>query len=228
MLDYRERKIVGKNRPRKSSSGVLFTLVAVVALGAFSIGLGTGWFLKTREEKRAATLQAQAQKAQAAAPANPASGVNPPAKGDPALTFYETLPKGERVPLGSGLNPAKKEAPAAVPQPQPGDQRPQTPKEPQKPETARQDKAPPPAPKGAESPKAGKFAVQVASYQSKAEAEAAKAKLADKGFAARISESAIPGKGVWYRVKVGSRMEQAAAAAAAAKLGKGAIVIQDN
>src|SRR6185369_14337308 len=57
----------------------------------------------------------------------------------------------------------------------------------------------------------GTFAVQTASYQDKHEAEELKARLVAKGHAAYIVESSVPGKGTWYRVRVGKHLEDAAA-----------------
>jgi cell division protein FtsN len=71
----------------------------------------------------------------------------------------------------------------------------------------------------------GKYVVQVASYQSKTEAEAVKGRLQDSGVPAYIVESVLKDKGTMYRVRVGKHLEAAAAAELAAKAGKNAIVI---
>jgi cell division protein FtsN len=71
----------------------------------------------------------------------------------------------------------------------------------------------------------GKYVVQVASYQSKTEAEAVKGRLQDSGVPAYIVESVLKDKGTMYRVRVGKHLEPAAAAELAAKAGKNAIVI---
>jgi cell division septation protein DedD len=71
----------------------------------------------------------------------------------------------------------------------------------------------------------GKYVVQVASYQSKVEAEAVKGRLQDAGLPAYIVESVLKDKGTMYRVRVGKHLEPAAAAELAAKAGKNAIVI---
>ena len=73
----------------------------------------------------------------------------------------------------------------------------------------------------------GKYVVQVASYQSKAEAEAVKGRLMDAGLPAYIVESVLKDKGTMYRVRVGKHLEPAAAAELAAKAGKNAIVVME-
>ena len=71
----------------------------------------------------------------------------------------------------------------------------------------------------------GKYVVQVASYQSKAEAEAVRGRLADAGFHAYIVEAVLKDRGTLYRVRVGKHLDQAAAAELAIKAGKNAIPI---
>ena len=67
--------------------------------------------------------------------------------------------------------------------------------------------------------------VQVASYQSKSEAEAVRGRLIDAGFQAYIVEAVLKDKGTLYRVRVGKHLDQAAAAELAIKAGKNAIPI---
>ena len=74
-------------------------------------------------------------------------------------------------------------------------------------------------------PGGGKFVVQVASYQSKAEADAVRSRLVEAGLQAYVVESVVKEKGTWYRVRVGRHLDAAAAAELAVKAGKGAIVI---
>lgn len=50
----------------------------------------------------------------------------------------------------------------------------------------------------------GAFAVQVAASQNRAEAEAQVARLKAKGYSPYIVSAAVPGKGTWYRVRLGS------------------------
>jgi cell division protein FtsN len=252
VLDYSERKPVGKNRPRKQPAG-LFAFILMVAV-AFSFGAGvlTGMFMSKSTKKPVSVKNPLVQEAMkgaqsASVPAAPLP--NPEAaaaKGaDPPLTFYETLPKGGKAVIGSGLNPKKVESPvqkteappppapqpAAAPKvvPPPPAAKPEERKEPSRP-AAEQAKRPapantPPVPQQAAS--AGKFCIQVASYQDKKDAETVRARLAEKGLAAYIIESAIKDKGTWYRVRIGRHLTQQAAGEMAGKAGKGALVIPE-
>jgi cell division septation protein DedD len=49
----------------------------------------------------------------------------------------------------------------------------------------------------------GSWTVQLSAYQDKSEAERFAAGLRDKGYAPYIVEANIPGKGTWYRVRMG-------------------------
>jgi cell division protein FtsN len=154
---------------------------------------------------------------------------NPHKGGDPPLTFYETLPKGGKAIIGSGLNPVKKESPLP-PKPPPALQHPPVreaaqPSAPAK-SGERQEPAQAPAPK--EPGKAGKFfCVQVASTKERKEAESLKARLTEKGFPAFIVESTLKDRGTWFRVRVGKHLSHEAAGGLAAKAGKGAIVVPE-
>jgi len=147
---------------------------------------------------------------------------------DPPLSFYKTLPSGQKnTVLGSGINsredkPAKQPLQAAMPtnvtRPAPPENDDTNQKQaaqtaPSKP-AARQDS------KG--------FTVQVASYSLKSEAEAMRSKLAAKGYDVGIVESHLGDKGTWYRVRVGKRLDQDVAKELAGKIGKGAIAIPDK
>ena len=248
----------GQNRPRKESSGVGLFALFITAGISIGIGFGSGWMLSQRSAKkgfkaameqqslenapRPETTQPPRQSlptpaAQTTAPQQPAtsgtapqpaatSGV-PPANEQP-LSFYKTLPSGQKsTALGSGINsrdekPAKQPLQAAVPgnvskpAPPPGDDNSQknaTPTATTKPGTRADN---------------GRFAVQVASYSLKSEAETMRATLAAKGFSVGIVESHLGDKGTWYRVRVGKQLDQDAAKELAKKLGKGSIAIPDK
>ncbi|MEW5739024.1 MAG: SPOR domain-containing protein [Myxococcota bacterium] len=49
----------------------------------------------------------------------------------------------------------------------------------------------------------GAWSIQLAAYQDRAEADRFAAGLRDKGYAPYIVEAAIPGKGTWFRVRMG-------------------------
>jgi cell division protein FtsN len=52
-------------------------------------------------------------------------------------------------------------------------------------------------------PPGGKFTVQVASYREKEDARELADRLTRKGYQAFVAEAELPGKGAWYRVRVG-------------------------
>ncbi|HIJ81923.1 MAG TPA: SPOR domain-containing protein [Desulfuromonadales bacterium] len=157
---------------------------------------------------------------------------SPPPQGtaDPQLSFYKTLPSGQKSNvIGSGINskeekPAKQTLQAAIPSnvARPTSQPQQTPVE------AAAPPVPTAASKGATKTESGGFVVQAASHSLKSEAETLRSKLASKGYNAYISESQQGDKGTWYRVRVGKKLEQDAAKELAGKLGKGAIVVPDK
>jgi cell division protein FtsN len=252
VLDYSERKPVGKNRPRKQPAG-LFALILTVAIAvSFGAGVLTGWFMSRSTKKPVpihSPLVQEAMKGAQSAPVPATPLPNPDAsaaKGaEPPLTFYETLPKGGKAVIGSGLNPKKVESPvqrteapappapqpAAAPKavPPPSAAKPEERKEPSRP-AAEQAKKPAPAntpPFPQQAATAGKFCVQVASYQDKKDAETVRARLAEKGLAAYIVESVIKDKGTWYRVRIGRHLTQQAAGEVSVKAGKGALVIPE-
>jgi cell division septation protein DedD len=49
----------------------------------------------------------------------------------------------------------------------------------------------------------GAWSIQLAAYQDRAEADRFAAGLRDKGYAPYIVEAAVPGKGTWFRVRMG-------------------------
>jgi len=243
VVDYSEHKPVSKNRPRKQPAAIFFFSLLVAVSIAFTLGVATGWLIFSPAQKSGADSPAASananQKVEAAAPNNVQAPAEPPVKTmEPSLTFYETLPKGNKEVMGSGLNlsksaeqPAVKTAPkpkpAAVAKPAaPQETPPQTkdevkaPAKPAEPAPARE------APAG-EGEGKGRFVVQVASYHQKKEAEQARDRLKDNGISAYIIESNIPEKGIWYRVRVGRHLDQQAARELADKAGKGAIVLPE-
>ena len=252
-IDYSEPKqsyTGGQNkpRPRKEPIGLLTTMVVITGTVMFIAGFGTGWFFShkaTIKSFQAATSQTSLENTvnvtapqmaepppqqvpaqqPATEPSAPESQAAPQAAPEPSLSFYKTLPSGQtNTALGSGINTVskgKQPLQAAIPsnvarqltteQSQPA---------PDKPTPSASEKA-------AVKPVEHKFTVQLASFSLKSEAETLKNKLAGKGYNAHINESNQGDKGVWYRVRVGRKLEQEAAKELADKLGRGAIVIPD-
>lgn len=189
------------------------------------------------------TLPAAQQQQTAAAPAPPVSATTQQPQGgvaaqtpagndatqpaaDPPLSFYKTLPSGQKGnALGSGINnkgdkTAKQPLQAVIPT---NISRPAPPQNDEKPAAPAQAK-----PGAVPRPDAAGLTVQVASFSLKSEAETLRSKLASKGYNVNISESRLGDKGTWYRVRVGKNLGPDAAKELAGKLGKGAIAIPDK
>jgi len=163
------------------------------------------------------------------------SATQPPAAGspqanDPPLSFYKTLPSGQKSnTLGSGINsinekPAKQALQAAMP----ANVTKPAPPEPDEAAQNQPSKAVPTKPANASRQEAGNLTVQVASFSLRSEAETLRSKLAAKGFNAGIVESNLGDKGTWYRVRVGKHLDPEAAKELAAKIGKGAIAVPEK
>ncbi len=241
-----------QNRPRKESSGGILIVAFFTGIICLGIGFASGWMFSQRSAKKgfkaameqqslenspqdAKTLQSSQLPASPppAAQSQPAGSTPQPAKPggaqtavDPPLSFYKSLPSGQKSNvMGSGINsredkPAKQPLQAAMPanlsRPAPN----------QNYDTTVQ---PVPAkPAAALRPDATGLTVQVASFSLKSEAETMRGKLAAKGYNVNIVESHLGDKGTWYRVRVGRRLDPEAAKELAGKLGKGAIAIPDK
>lgn len=239
----------GSARPRKEPTGFFRIILVVAGVALFIAGFGTGWFLSQKSAKKsfqAATEQNSLEnspKKEAVQPPKPAQPVQsapqtqpqsdpaaapqPPAApgtvAEPPLSFYKTLPSGQKGNvLGSGINTKDDKTKQPLQAPIPTNMTKPPAAEPQK--TA--DK-PAVTEKAAATANSG-FTVQVASYALKSEAETLKNSLAGKGYNAFISESHQGDKGTWYRVRVGRKMEQDAAKELARKLGKSAQVFPEK
>lgn len=222
--DYRESK-VGKNLPRQGDGWRRQALLPLTVLMAFALGIAAGWVLFRHGEQqvgagrgaKAESIVAQ-QPAASAIPTQPQGADGAGNKGkEPPMTFYYTLPKGEKPPLGSGINSPRREERGATKGPAPVAAA-VTAKSTQQPRTAATGEA------SKAHPTKGRYCVQVASYQNRKEAELVKARLAANGFVAYIVESTLPGKGVRFRVRIGRSLDFPTATGLAAKAGKGAMV----
>ncbi len=174
---------------------------------------------------------------------------------DPHLTFYDALPRGEVTALGSGLNPAPVNRRPATDnsKSEPGSERAASQKDEQHKsissgqnnekhelsavaapvtgntltkDSPAADKNKTSTSKKAED-SAKRYTVQAASCTVRKEAEAVKEALDRKGLLSFVVESKIPGKGIWYRVRLGSHLDLDTANKIAAKVGKNAIVIPE-
>lgn len=242
-IDYSSPKqsyVSGQNKPktRKESNGLFTPTIFITAIICLIIGYGAGWFLSQRSAKKAfqaaneqKSLESSPKQAASAQPVvqqlhptqPPAADANQPQNPqapqgaanapNPALSFYKTLPGDHKNNvIGSGVNTTEDKI------------------KPQQPVNTLVSPAAKSAPSdkpAAKAPETSGFAVQVASFSLKSEAEAIKNKLSAKGYNVSIVESNLGEKGVWYRVRVGRKLDPAAAKELAGKLGKGAMVIPD-
>jgi hypothetical protein len=152
VIDYSERRqLRTKAPPKRPSVWPYVLLILVLLLFAYLAGFGTGWYLYrpggryykapvaqpvAPPKKGAAALPPQGdpvapiaapQSPQPPQPQNPSGGQPAGDKGSsaPPLTFYNTLQKGNKGLMGTGINHPKEgqqTAPAkpAAPQPQSG------------------------------------------------------------------------------------------------------------
>lgn len=243
-----------QNRTRKESSGGVLIVVVIIAVLSLGIGFGSGWMLSQRSAKKGfkaameqQSLENSPQQAKAQPsppqPRVPAATQQPQAGGsspqpaaaggtqtaiDPPLSFYKTLPSGQKNNvMGSGINskgdkPAKQPLQAVMPA---NITRPAPPSSDEN--AQKQPLQSTPAKPAARQDSSG-FTVQIASFSLKSEAETLRSKLAAKGYNVSIVESHLGDKGTWYRVRVGKRLDPDAAKELAGKLGKGAISISDR
>lgn len=241
---------------RSSGGSGNTVLVGVLVAGGlmFAVGFGTGWYFSQQSAKKAfrAAMEQQSLEsapkddkkaaqpvAPAATPAQPGAtptvaapgtqaGASQPGSAPAAtapnqpLTFFDNLPKGQKnAVLGSGINEKPKPTPPAAPT--------------NAPQPAVKPPAGTPAAAGAKpaetakpAPQASGYVVQVASFNSRKDADALKAKLAAKGYAAAISETNLNDKGTWFRVRIGRHLDKEAATQIANQLMSGAKVLPDQ
>ncbi len=257
-IDYSARRQVSVNRPKKNPFRPILVLALTGGSVLFGLGIATGWLI-FGQGKQASAPPSQGGKPTAPSTAQTAAAATPPkspaATETPHLTFYDSLPKGDKELIGTGLNPNRNNAPSAPSKaaqpPAPADTQ-QKPARPQKlpssppaDDSANRASAPdprPPLPVDNKGTAAGKavqvqqkpststatYTVQLASYRERKEAEDLKEKWANKGYSAHIVESTINGKGKLYRVRIGNRMSRETANQLSAKLGSGAIAVPEQ
>ncbi len=251
----RESSVNSGSSGNSGTSGSSLMAPVLTGLLCLAVGFGGGWTLSQRSAKKAfkAAMEQQSLETSPAAVApppkpqlaavpqqaptpqkpetaatDPTAAATPGAKAtaDQPLSFYKTLPSGQKSNvMGSGVNvkdekPAKQPLQAALPAnmarpvPQPGDEN---------------QAAPTPAAPAAKGGRdASGLTVQVASFSLRSEAETLRTKLASKGYNVNIVESRLGDKGTWYRVRVGKHLEPDGAKELSGKLGKSAIVIPDK
>ena len=246
-LDYNQKKQVNKNRPRKRPVKLMLLLILGSIFSIYGLGVATGWLVfkylpKNTPDPLANSVKPEVtgQLPPSPVPATPKGATEAQGK-DPNLTFYYTLPKGEKGVIGSGLNllppeTAPKQAISAASSAQkdkPVQQQKQTAEKLASSESAEQkDKSgktpgavqPTTSLKGTDK---ATYTVQLAAYHAKSDAQDLKARLQKGGIPARIEEYSIPGKGTWYRVRTGSKLDKDTANKIAAKIGNNAIPVAE-
>jgi cell division septation protein DedD len=255
-IDYSTRRQVSVNRPKRNPFRPLLLMTLVGGAVLFGLGVATGWLIFSTGRQSAAS-PAQSAVAKAPAPAQPVKAATAPRQQEggetPQFTFYDSLPKGDKELIGSGLNPTRDSVPTAAakaPQQTPSaDAQPKSPK-PQKPASPQpaagmnsrltdsemsshggnKGTAPGKAVPASQKPagKATTYTVQLASYRDRKEAEELKAKWAKNGYSVRVIETSAPGGGTLYRVRIGNRMSQEAASQLSGKIGGGAISVPEQ
>lgn len=209
-----------QRRMEKKQTLLLLILVLAVSLVSFSLGVmvgrnGPSTPVATRTPAAAAPTRMPIAK-QAANLQAPAAAPKTSAQRKEKLTFYDTLPKGNASPMGSGINlpPGQKapeeeksaSAPAAAahqatasPAPSAEGKSVAAPPQAQKPAAA-------PVAKASSTPvvkPAGSIVVQVASFRRAEDAAALRQRLIGKGYTVFIRKADLGARGVWNRVFVG-------------------------
>ncbi len=221
------RQVVTRSERRmeKKQALILLFLVLGVSLVSFVLGVMVGRgssreqvAIPAVEVRKPVPVAAEAPPAPSAEPAaEPVETAAPAASASPAgeaggLTFFDTLPKGEQSPLGSGINrpPETRSAP----------QEPAAPVKSTVQTQAEARPAPPvPTPSAATSTVAaippasaqGAYVVQVASFKDSSDAAGLSGKLAAKGYQSFTQQADLGAKGVWHRVMVGPFADSQAA-----------------
>nr|NIS39972.1 SPOR domain-containing protein [Desulfuromonadales bacterium] len=184
---------------------LLLLMVLAVALVSFTLGVMVG---KSGSARLAKDTAADGSRTVSKHPApEPATSEGEAARqADADLTFYETLPKGEKSPLGSGINlppgeekpPVSAESHGAVAESaeEPGAVEVEAPAVQEVPEA-------PPEPSPATEEAGATFFLQVASFRDLKGALSLQEKLHRKGYPAEVREVDLGAKGVWSRVVVG-------------------------
>jgi cell division protein FtsN len=234
-LDYNQKKQVNKNRPRKRPVKLLLLLTIGSVISLYGLGIATGWlvfkYLPQNSIEPATDSKTPTGSEQNPAPINAHNGAAATAPNkDPDLTFYYTLPKGEKGVIGSGINSpeAKTVTPNVASTPvtvknngssQIQQQSPQknVPANPGMVETTAVTK----------DAGATTYTVQIAAYHEKSDALQLKTNLQKIGISSRIEEYSIAGKGNWYRVRTGHKLDKNTASKIAAKVGNSAILIAE-
>jgi len=207
--------MVMPNRRERSNEGrpvVIAVILITVAIVSFALGFMAGRG-RTPEPTTEIAVSAPRQPIATATPATPAipaapAEPAPAATVDPAtnekLTFFDSLPKGEQPPMGSGINMPPTEPAAAIPAPvSVAEPRPVATKPVATPAPTVKPVATAAPVKTVAKAETGTYLLQVSSSRNPDEAGLLVGKLEKKGYQASIQLADLGAKGVWYRVFVG-------------------------
>jgi len=197
-----------QRRVEKKQTWIIVVLVLLVAGVSFFLGVMVG--------QRGVSLPGFGDAEVQEVRMPPATQVVPvPPTPEPApepepakLTFYDNLPKGDKVPLGSGINlPPEQTAPATVTKPSASKQEAVNPKAV---EPVAQSKPAAPVSVPTTSAK-GEFVVQVASFRTAEDASKYQTRLGKQGLTTFQERVDLGAKGIWFRVLAGPYAERTAA-----------------
>ena len=137
-IDYRERSFINKNKPRRQPIGMYAIGMVVASVLLFTLGFASGWgACWYRNKKLSAVQQGSAQSSAGAKPEQPLQSEEAKKGKQTPYSFYDTLPRGGKGVIGSGIN-------ANLPEHQP-----MMPPKPDTPTPQPQDAKPAPAPQQA-------------------------------------------------------------------------------
>ncbi len=206
------RQVVSRSQRRmeKKQAMMLLVMVLAVSLVSFTLGVMVGRG-GAGSEAVAEAPTTRLPVAKADAKADGESG-----QGGEKLTFYDSLPKGEPSPLGSGINlpPDDKKKAAAEEIDSVTEKAPAA-------ETQVAAAAPAPAPAPEIPPAAsaeGAYVVQVASFKGADDAAKLSDRLKGRDYAAFVEQADLKEKGLWHRVFVGPFADSETAAQVVARL----------
>ncbi len=205
----RETKTRSQRRMERKQAVLLLVTMLAVSLVSFSLGVMVGKS-GSPQTPSAPLTPAATEKVVVEKPASRESDAETKTSGSaedtadekPSLTFFDTLPKSDEPPLGSGINqpPAQKEQSPPRDSLKPVLEQAQI-----KSETASSGKEQPAGPASEPAPAVadGRFVVQVGSFRAEGDARTLQEKLLKKDFAVYIQQADLGDKGTWYRVRVG-------------------------
>ncbi len=197
-----------QRRMEKKQALTLLSLILAVSLVSFTLGVMVGKGHRDGQVVQTPSVERMPVVAAAVPPSAPPA--SPAAEN---LTFYDSLPKGEQPPLGSGIN-----LPQEAPRPEASASMPAKPRSEVKP-AVDTSSSPPPAATAPAGTKVS-WVIQAASFQAFEDARKLKERLEAKGFESFVKEADLGKKGKWYRVIIGPFPTDAAAQGMADRLKK--------